>query len=182
MQTRIKTVTAGPDVGTGEGLSREEIDEIREGLSHYPDNQAMSIEALKIVQRHRGWISSDSLKAIAAYLKLSPDEVEGVATFYNLVYRQRVGKHVIRVCDSVSCWMLGYDKVVATLKQALNIELGGTTPDNLFTLLPGPCLGACDHAPVLMVDDDYHFDVDADSVRSVLEPYQKSSGGEPRST
>lgn len=175
MQTRIKTIMLDPDVGTGEGLSREEIDEICEGLSHYPDNQAMSIEALKIVQRHRGWVSNDSLKAIAAYLKLSPDEVEGVATFYNLVYRQRVGKHVIRVCDSVSCWMLGYDSVVAALKQALNVEFGGTTQDNQFTLLPGPCLGACDHAPVLMVDDDYHFDVEAASVCSVLERYQQSS-------
>jgi len=174
MQTRIKTITL--DVGTGEGLSQAEIAEIREGLSHYPDNQAMSIEALKIVQHHRGWVSSDSLKAIAAFLKLSPEEVEGVATFYNLVYRQRVGKHVIRVCDSVSCWMLGYDDVMASLQNALNIKPGGTTPDSQFTLLPGPCLGACDHAPVLMVDDDYHFDVDAASVRSVLEHYQQRSG------
>jgi NADH-quinone oxidoreductase subunit E len=71
--------------------------------------------------------------------------------------------------------MLGYDSLVDALKQALNVDMGGTTQDKQFTLLPGPCLGACDHAPVLMVNDDYHFDVKATSVRSVLERYQQRS-------
>lgn len=168
MQTKIKMQRASPETGNGEGLSAEEQAEIRAGLSHYPDNQAMAIEALKIVQRHRGWVSAESLQAIAAFLLLSPEEVEGVATFYNLIYRQPVGRHVIRVCDSVTCWMLGYDKLVEKLKQTLAIELGGTTADKEFTLLPGPCLGACDHAPVLMVNDDYHFDVDTEKLDALL--------------
>lgn len=155
------------------GLSADEIAEIREGLLHYPDTQAMCIEALKIVQRHRRWVSDDALKAIASALALSPDEVEGVATFYNLIYRQRVGAHVIRICDSVSCWMLGYENLVRALKDSLGIEFGSTTPDGQFTLLPGPCLGACDHAPVLMVDDNYHFDMSPAAVPLLLEIYRK---------
>jgi NADH-quinone oxidoreductase subunit E len=79
--------------------------------------------------------------------------VESVATFYNKIYRQPVGKTVISLCDSVSCWIMGYQGLAQALTEELNIALGETTADGTLTLLPTPCLGACDHAPVAMVGD-----------------------------
>ena len=152
-------------------LAETEKAEILAELEHYPDRRAACIDALKIVQKYRGWVSDESLQDIAQFLGLSTDEVEAVATFYSLIFREPVGRHVILVCDSVSCWMLGYPKVSANLKNLLGIEFGRTTPDDRFTLLPVACLGACDHAPVLMVDDDLHSDIKEVELRLLLERY-----------
>ena len=78
-------------------------------MTLYPDKQAVGLEALKIVQKHQGWVSDESLAAIARYLDISASELEGVATFFNLVYRHPVGKNVILFCNSVSCWIMGCD-------------------------------------------------------------------------
>ena len=153
-------------------LSPEERHEIEEELAHYPNKQAVCIDAMKIVQRHRGWVSDESLRDIAGMLQISIDELDSVATFYNLIFRKPVGRHVIMVCDSVSCWIMGYDRLREQLTSKLGINMGGTTPDGRFTLLPIVCLGACDHAPVMMVDDDLHQDVNAHNLDGVLEKYK----------
>lgn len=152
-------------------LSAEERREIERDLGHYPDRRAASIEALKVVQRHRGWVSDDGLRDVGEFLGLSLAELDGIATFYNLIYRRPVGRHVILVCDSVSCWMLGYERVRDRLAERLGVRLGQTTRDGRFTLLPIVCLGACDHAPALMVDEDLHRDVDPERVGAILERY-----------
>lgn len=136
-----------------EALNEHEESAIAAQIQHYPQPQAATIEALKIVQQHQGWVSDGKLKAIAQRLQMSPDEVESVATFYNKIYRQPVGKTVISLCDSVSCWIMGYQGLAQALTQELNIALGETTTDGALTLLPTPCLGACDHAPVAMIGD-----------------------------
>ena len=153
-------------------LSPEERHEIEEELAHYPNKQAVCIDAMKIVQRHRGWVSDESLRDIAAMLDMSTDELDSVATFYNLIFRKPVGRHVIMVCDSVSCWIMGYDRLREQLMSKLGIKMGETTPDGRFTLLPIVCLGACDRAPVMMVDDDLHRNVDAQNLDGVLERYK----------
>ena len=134
-----------------EALNAHEEMEIAAQIQHYPQPQAATIEALKIVQQHQGWVSDGKLKAIAQRLQMSPDEVESVATFHNKIYRQPVGRTVISLCDSVSCWIMGYQGLAQALTQELDISLGETTPDGALTLLPTPCLGACDHAPVAMI-------------------------------
>ncbi|MGH8474181.1 MAG: NADH-quinone oxidoreductase subunit NuoE [Methylococcales bacterium] len=141
-------------------LSEAEIAEILRDARHYSQKSGASIEALKIVQKHRGWVSDDSLRQVAGLLEMSVDELDGVATFYNLIYRRPVGRKVILCCDSVSCWMLGSDRVREKISQRLGIEYGETTADGEYTLLPIVCLGACDHAPVVMVGEDLHHDVD----------------------
>jgi len=153
-------------------LSAEERREIEAEMAHYPDKQSVCIDAMKIVQRHRGWVSDESLRDISEFLRMSEDDLDSVATFYNLIFRKPVGKHVIMVCDSVSCWIMGYDKIRERLCSRLAIELGQTTVDNRFTLLPIVCLGACDHAPVMMVDGDLHVDLDDRKVDQVLEKYK----------
>ena len=153
-------------------LSPEERQEIEFELAHYPTKRAVCIDALKIVQRHRGWISDESLRDIAVLLDMSVDELDGVATFYNLIFRKPVGKHVVMVCDSVSCWLTGYEQVREELTKRMRIKLGETTADGRFTLLPIVCLGACDRAPVMMVDDDLHSNLDAQKIEGILERYR----------
>lgn len=136
-----------------------------------PNKKAAVIEALKIVQQHRGWISDDSVDAIAAYLEISAAEVDSVATFYNLIFRKPVGRHVILLCDSVSCYVMDYKKIYAALQEKLNIRFGETTGDQCFTLLPNACLGCCDHAPALMIDSDLYRDVTVEVLDRILKNY-----------
>ena len=136
-----------------EPLNEHEETAITAQIHHYPQPQAAAIEALKIVQQQQGWVSDGKVKAIAQRLQMSPDEVDSVATFYNKIYRQPVGTTVISICDSVSCWIMGYQGLAQSLSQELQIALGETTIDGAITLLPTPCLGACDQAPVAMVGD-----------------------------
>jgi NADH-quinone oxidoreductase subunit E len=153
-------------------LSAEERREIEAEFAHYPTKRAVCIDALKIVQRHRGWISDESLHDVAQLLEMSLDELEGVATFYNLLYRKPVGRHVVLLCDSVSCWIMGYEKLRERLCSKLGAHLGETTADGRFTLLPIVCLGTCDHAPAMMVDEDLHRDLDPDGAEKALENYK----------
>jgi NADH-quinone oxidoreductase subunit E len=96
----------------------------------------------------------------------------GVATFYNLIYRRPVGRHVILLCDSVSCWIVGYEKIRRSLEQKLGIVFGQTTSDDRFTLLPIACLGACERGPALMIDEDLHANVTAESLDQILARYE----------
>ena len=153
-------------------LSAEEITEIEHEVAAMPRKRSACIEALKAVQRHRGWVSDEAVRDVAGYLEMSPDEVDSVATFYNLIFRHPVGRHVIFVCDSVSCWILGCDRVRQALEERLGVGFGGTSGDDRFTLLPIQCLGTCDHAPALMVDDDLHQDVEPERVGEILERYE----------
>ncbi len=149
-------------------LSEQEIAEILENASHYTRKSGASIEALQIVQEHRGWVSDDTLRQVADLLEMSVDELDGVATFYNLIYRRPVGRNVILCCDSVSCWMLGSDRIQDAISRRLGIGYGETTKDGEYTLLPIVCLGACDHAPVLMIGEDLYHDVDEARVDRIL--------------
>ncbi len=126
------------------------------------------IEALRIVQRHRGWVSDQSVAAIARLLGTSTAAVDSVATFYNLIFRKPVGRHVVMYCDSVSCYVMGCDKLRVALEQKLGVAPGETTPDGRFTLLPIVCLGACDHAPAMMIDEDLILDVAPQNARRRL--------------
>jgi NADH-quinone oxidoreductase subunit E len=152
-------------------LSQAEREEIEAEFGHYPAKSAVSVDALKIVQRHRGWVSDEALRDVAALLEMSPDELDNVATFYSLIYRKPVGRHVILVCDSITCWIMGYDRVVQALSERLKVKLGETSADGRFTLLPIVCLGTCDHAPALMIDEDLYRDVDPARLEQILERY-----------
>jgi NADH-quinone oxidoreductase subunit E len=151
-----------------EGLSLVEIQEINAEMSHYEDKTAVSIEALKIVQNHRRWVSDECLVAVAELLEISPAQLEAVATFYNLIYRQPVGKTVIHYCNSVTCWMLGSEQVRERLCRHLNVELGEMSVDGEYTILPIVCLGACDHAPVVMIGNELRLDITEDAVNEIL--------------
>ena len=145
-------------------LTEQEISDIENEISHLPNRASAAIDALKIVQSYRGWISDESLNAIAELLDMSAGELDGIATFYNLIYRQPVGEKVILYCDSVSCWLMDGDVVCEKIKQKLGVDYGGTTADNKYTLLPVTCLGDCDHAPAMMVGEELHHNLTTDNI------------------
>lgn len=153
-------------------LSAEEIKEIDHEIALVPRRSAACIEALKIVQNSRGWISDESLNEIADYMNMTAEELDSVATFYNLIFRKPVGRNIILVCDSISCYVMGYEKIYSHLKSALQIKFGETTPDGKFTLLPNPCLGTCDHAPALMINDNLYRDLTLEKLNELLKDYK----------
>ncbi|WP_018613737.1 NADH-quinone oxidoreductase subunit NuoE [Segetibacter koreensis] len=152
-------------------LSETEIHAIDHEVSLVPYKKAAVIEALKIVQQERGWVSDESVEAIADYLEISAAEVDSVATFYNLIFRRPVGRHVILLCDSISCYVMGYQTLYEALQQQLNVKFGETTADKNFTLLPNACLGCCDHAPALMIGEDLYRDVKVEELEGILKKY-----------
>ena len=160
-------------------LTTVEIQEITAEMSHYADKAAASIEALKIVQKYRRWVSDECLVAVAELLDISPAQLEAVATFYNLIYRQPVGKTVIHYCNSVSCWIMGAEQIKERLCRRLQVEPGEMSADGEYTVLPIVCLGACDHAPVMLVGDQLRLDVKDDTVNEILGRYVMENMNKP---
>jgi len=152
-------------------LSDIEKEEIDKELRLYPYPAAACIDALKIVQHHRGWISDEAVTDIADILKMSSGEVDSIATFYTRIYRKPVGRNVILICDSISCMIMGYENIYEHISKKLSIRFGETTPDGRFTLLPVSCLGDCDHSPTLMINDDLHNNLNINSIDEILKKY-----------
>jgi NADH-quinone oxidoreductase subunit E len=152
-------------------LTAEEKKEIEAEFPRYEQKRAACVEALKIVQRHRGWVSDETLIDVAEFLELNPSELDAVATFYNLIFRKPVGKHIILVCNSVSCWIMGSERILKHLQDRLGIVLGETSADGVFTLLPIVCLGACDQAPAMMIDDQLYGNLDSAKIDEILSTY-----------
>ena len=152
-------------------LTEEEIQEITAELAQIGRNEAASVEALRIVQSRRGWISDASIHDVAGLLGMTPAELDAVATFYNFIYRRPVGRHIVHICDSMVCWSMGYNPLYELLRQKLGIGPGGTTQDNRFTLLPVSCLGACDRAPAMLIDDNLYGPVTPEMLDGILEKY-----------
>ena len=153
-------------------LSDAERHEIEEEMHHYPDTRAASIGALKIVQKHRGWVPDAAIPQIARMIGTDAADLEGVATFYSLIFRQPVGRHVVLVCDSISCHLTGYDELRSALERKLGIGYGQTTADQRYTLIPICCLGACDRGPTMMIDEDLHGDVKPADLDKILGEYK----------
>lgn len=151
-------------------LTNDELREIHQELSHYADKRAACVETLKIVQRHRRWIDDEALQNIARLLDMTASELDGVATFYNLIFRRPVGRHVVHVCDSAVCWMMGATDVRQRLA-LLGLGEAQASGDDRFTCLPASCLGACHRAPVMVVDEDLYGGLVEADLEAILERY-----------
>ncbi len=152
-------------------LTEQEQQQIRHAVAASETVRAALPEALRIVQRRQGWVSDAQLDALAAFLAVTPEALEEVATFYTMIHRRPVGRHVILLCTSVSCWIMGVNPLYAHLQGRLGITYGDTTADGRFTLLPAVCLGACDRAPAMMVDDDLHGELTPERLEAILARY-----------
>lgn len=172
MKQPTQTIEVTIDYGNGFVLSEADAQSIEQEKHHYEDPRAASIEALKIVQKSHGWVPDGAIGAIAELLGIPASDVEGVATFYSQIYRQPVGRHIIRYCDSVVCYITGFKSIVDELEKQLGIKPGQTTVDGRFTLLPTCCLGNCDKGPTMMIDDDTHSHLKVSELAAILEQYQ----------
>jgi len=153
-------------------LSETERHELEEAVKHYPEKRGAAIDALLTIQRRRGWISDDSLLEIAQFLEITAEDLDSVATFYNLVFRKPVGRHVAFLCDSISCWIKGCEQVREQMKKLYDVDLGQTSPDGRLTLLPIACLGQCERAPAVMIDQDVYGDITPEQIEQIVEKYK----------
>jgi NADH-quinone oxidoreductase subunit E len=153
-------------------LSEEEKREILAEIGQHKHREATCLEALKVVQKHQGWVSDQGIRDVAPLLGMTTDELDAVATFYPFIFRRPVGRHVIYLCDTVSCWIMGYETMLDHLRKRLGITMGQTTPDGRFTLLPVSCIGACDHAPAMMIDQELHGDLTQEKIDMILDQYK----------
>jgi NADH-quinone oxidoreductase subunit E len=124
-------------------------------------NREAAVDVMKALQGHYGWLTDEAVVEAAGLLGLSPLQVEELATFYEMIYRRPVGRYVIHVCDSISCWVMGGESLMSHIAGLLGIGAGETTADGLFTLLPCCCLGNCGEAPAMMIGDIIHGQVTA---------------------
>ncbi len=137
-------------------------------LGRYPDREAALLPILHIIQRDQGYVSPDAEKWAAARLGIHPVRVREVLSFYTLFRRTPAGKFVIQVCRNVSCSLAGSADLVEYLAARLGIRPGQTSTDGLFTLLTVECLGNCDHAPCLMINDEDHGPVTKERIDEIL--------------
>ncbi len=152
-------------------LTEEERRLIMEEVTEHPNKRAACVPALKIAQRRRGWLS-DEIREIAGILDMSTEELEGVASFFSHIYLSQPGKHLIFACDSISCWVSGYDTLREHLAKRLGIQPGETTADGQFTLMPIACLGVCDKAPAMLVDDELYTLLNEEMIDEILRKYR----------
>jgi len=147
--------------------------ELQARIAHAVTNREAAVDVLKSLQAHYGWLTDEAMAEAAALLGLSTLQVEELATFYEMLYRRPVGKRVIHVCDSISCWAMGGESLLAHLAQTLGIQVGETTADGAFTLLPCCCLGNCGEAPTLMIGDSLYGRVTPEMVGDILAQERK---------
>ncbi len=143
-------------------------EELQHRIAKAVTNREAAVEVLKTIQGHYGWLSDEAVEEAAELLDLSPLQVDELATFYEMLYRRPVGRRVIHVCDSISCWAMGGETLMEHLCRHLGIRQGETTDDGLFTLLPCCCLGNCGNAPTMIIGDTLHGLLTPDTADEIL--------------
>ena len=128
-----------------------------------------AVDVMKELQAHYGWLTDEAVQEAALLLGLSPLQVEELATFYEMIYRRPVGKKVIHVCDSISCWCADCDGIIRHLKDRLGVGVGGTTADGMFTLIPCCCMGMCGDSPAMSVGGTPYGKLTPELVDQILE-------------
>ena len=157
-------------VAAGEPLLTEALKaRLREKyFPRYPTRRAVTLPALHLVQHTYGWIPMQAIQEVAEFLELAPAEVLDTASFYEEYWLKPKGKYLIQVCRSLSCEICDSNKLTEHCKARLGIELGETTPDGRFTLVELECLGACEAAPVALVNDVLHEELTVEKLEQVI--------------
>ena len=143
--------------------------EFQELLQKYPSKRSALLPALYIVQRELGYLTPEGIEYVGKLIGLTPAQVTEVATFYILFFLKPVGKNVLWVCQNLSCTLCGAEEIIDHLEKKLQIHVGETTPDGLFTLMRQECLASCDTAPVMQVNDDYEENLTPSKVDEVIQ-------------
>jgi NADH-quinone oxidoreductase subunit E len=151
-------------------LPKELAESLEKKIAHADHPREMVVDVMLALQEHYGFLSDDAVEAVAALLGMSPLEVEELATFYTFIYREPVGKYVIHVCDSVICWMdeFGSISIQDYLCRKLDIAVGDTSADGLFTLLPVCCIGYCDMSPAMLINRKVYGNLTPQKIDEIL--------------
>jgi len=140
-------------------LNPQNVDLAREIIARYPRTRSALIPLLHVAQEQDGWVTEDAMSHIADLLDITPAEVLGTCSFYEMFKREPVGRYVVNICTGISCMLLGSDDLLHHATETLGIKAGATTDDGLFTLQEVECIAACDGAPCLAVNYRYSTDV-----------------------
>jgi NADH-quinone oxidoreductase E subunit len=160
-----------PPEGEPFAFTPERRQKFEELASHYPPEQRKSaiLYAIFMVQEQQGWVSANAMRHVAEVIGCTPAEVEDVVSYYAMFYRQPVGTYVLQVCRTLSCALRGAERVTEAFGEALGISVGGTDATGTFTLTEVECLGACDRAPVVMVNEGWHECLKPEDARRFLD-------------
>jgi NADH-quinone oxidoreductase subunit E len=162
----------------------ENLDRARAHIAKYPPGRQASavLPLLDLAQRqHGGWLPRAAMDRVAAMLGMAPIRVYEVATFYTMFNLQPVGRYLLQACTTTPCWLRGSDEVLHACQKKLDIGVGGTTSDGLFTLVEVECLGACVNAPIVQVNDDFYEDLDGPAMEALLDALREGDAPPPGS-
>jgi len=159
-------------VSAQELFSNEEMKAVEEIASRYEERASAVMPLLHYVQEVRGYLGEDELAFIADYLEVPRVRAYEVATYYTMYSVKPRGKHVIQVCRNLSCTLGGAEGIIDFLKKELDVEVGGTSADGVFSLVEVECIGSCDKAPAIMINGDHHGPVTPESLREILDTYR----------
>ncbi len=160
-----------PAAGPPFAFTREHRARLEEICTHYPPERRRSaiLPALHLVQAQQGYVTASAMRHVAEVIGCTPAEVEDVVSFYTMFYTKPVGKFVLQVCRTLSCALRGAGRVTEELCEKLHVKIGETDPSGTFTVLEVECLGACDRAPVVMVNDEWHEGLDPEAAGTLLD-------------
>jgi NADH-quinone oxidoreductase subunit E len=164
------------EVGTNCMLPEELKASLKKKISSAEHPRELVVDVMFALQDHYGYLSDEALEEAAVLLGMTPLEMEELATFYTFIFREPVGKYVIHVCDSIICWMNGYESIRDFLSQKLGIKMGETTSDGLFTLLPVCCIGYCDRAPAILINRKVYGPLTPEKLDKILEELRTEAG------
>ena len=156
--------------------TRKRFDEL---VTHYPERRSVLIPMLHEVQAEVGYLSSEAIEWVAGYLDLSPADVMSVASFYDMLHLEPVGRHMIYVCHNISCALLGAERLIRHLESRLGIRMGETTPDGRISLKRMECLASCGTGPAIQLDGVYHENMTPERLDALLETL-RADGEAPR--
>lgn len=142
---------------------------IAEKLSDTDHPREKAVDVMYLLQSHFGYLNDEAVHEAARILAMTPLEVDELATFYDFIYRQPVGKYVIHVCDGVVCWMYHYGSVFSYLTRKLGVSVGQTTPDGLFTVLPTACIGDCHNGPSMLINGQFYGRLTPERIDAILD-------------
>jgi NADH-quinone oxidoreductase E subunit len=150
----------------------ENTKRIEEAVKKYPRKNAAVMPVLYIAQEQDGWISQEVIKEVASVLEMTAEEILGVVTFYSMYHTKPAGKYHLQVCTNVSCMLRGAESIYNYIKNKLNIENGGITEDNIFSLEEVECMGSCGTAPMFAINEDFFENLSIQKVDEIIESFK----------
>jgi NADH-quinone oxidoreductase subunit E len=148
------------------------VQAIKKAQLRYPDAQGAVLPALHIIQKEYGHLTYEAMRFVSQQLRVPESDVFGTATFYSLYRWKNPGRHLIQICHNLSCSLMGAESVIKHLERSLGVCEGQVTKDGRFSFIRMECIGRCDGAPAMMVDDDYHGDLTPDKIEGILKKYE----------